>query len=253
MDCRVCGRQFDPQGFQVMVPGLPYGFDRVDCALEAHALGLPPVQTVDPAPAVMRALPTPLAVVPALAGGPGVIVRAENSRPDFLTGVNLALLAAAAAATFYLWLRVFGVDAGPIPFPAANASTAFAKSSVPAAIDLSPAPAPRPEPESAVRGGGSQSATAPATTAAIATGGALASDTARATPRQANRPNRPVARPTPPPPTPAPPAEPGPARSAPVPTHPVPSTPPPNRVPGPTLPGGSSPTQPALPGGGTRD
>ena len=74
-----------------------------------------------------------------------------------------------------------------------------------------PAPAPRPEPESAVRGGGSQSATAPATTAAIATGGALASDTARATPRQANRPNRPVARPTPPPPTPAPPAEPGPA------------------------------------------
>ena len=155
MDCRVCGRQFDPQGFQVMVPGLPHGFDRVDCALEAHALGVPPAPTVEPAAAVvMRALPTPLAAVPAFAAGP-VMVRAQNDRPQFLVGANLALLAAGTAATIYLWLRVFGADAGPISFPAANASDAFARSTVAAAIDLSPAPEARPQPESTVRGGGS--------------------------------------------------------------------------------------------------
>jgi hypothetical protein len=256
MDCRVCGRQFDPQGFQVMVPGLPYGFDRVDCALEAHALGLPPERVVEPAPAVMRALPTPLAAVPALAGVPGGSVRVESARPQFWAGANLALLAAGTAATIYLWLRVFGADAGPVSFPAANASDAFARSTVAAAIDLSPAPEARPQPESAVRGGGSQPATSPPVAAVVSGGGAtLVTNRTPAKPRPSNRPGGgPVVRPTNPPPAPAPtpPAEPGPSRSAPVPTFPVPSTPPADRVPGPTLPGGTSPGQPALPGG-TRD
>jgi hypothetical protein len=256
MDCRVCGRQFDPQGFQVMVPGLLHGFDRVDCALEAHALGLPPSRSAEPAPAVMRALPAPLAAVPALAGAPAGMVRAESARPQFLVGANLALLAAGTAATIYLWLRVFGADAGPIPFPAANASDAFAKSTVAAAIDLSPAPEARPQPESSVRGGGSQPATSPPAAPVTAGdgGGTLVSNPKPAKPRPSSRPGGgPVVRPSapPPPPAPAPPPEPGPTRSAPVPTFPVPSTPPADRVPGPTLPGGSSP-QPALPSGGTR-
>ena len=258
MDCRVCGRQFDPQGFQVMVPGLPYGFDRVDCALEAHALGLPPPRSAEPAPApaVMRALPTPLAAVPALAGMPAGMMRAESVRPQFWTGANLALLAAATAATIYLWLRVFGADVGPISFPAPNASDAFARSTVAAAIDLSPAPEARPQPESAVRGAGSQPATSPPTTAISAgDGGTLVSNPAPAEPGSSNRSSGgPVVRPSAPPPAPAPapPPEPGPTRSAPVPTYPVPPAPPTDRVPGPTLPGGSNPEQPALPGGGTR-
>ena len=256
MDCRVCGRQFDPQGFQVMVPGLLHGFDRVDCALEAHALGVPPAPTVEPAAAVvMRALPTPLAAVPAFAAGP-VMVRAQDDRPQFLVGANLALLAAGTAATIYLWLRVFGADAGPISFPAANASDAFARSTVAAAIDLSPAPEARPQPESTVRGGGSQPATSPADLVAGGDGGGtLVSNPAPAKPRPSNRPaGGPVVRPAapPPPPAPAPPPEPGPTRSAPTPTIPVPSAPPADRIPGPTLPGGSNPGQPALPGGGTR-
>ena len=57
MNCRVCGRQFDPTGFQVMVPGIKDGFDRIDCALEASALGLPPARSVDPLATVVPALP----------------------------------------------------------------------------------------------------------------------------------------------------------------------------------------------------
>jgi hypothetical protein len=256
MDCRVCGRQFDPQGFQVMVPGLPHGFDRVDCALEAHALGLPPPRSAEPMPAVMRVLPTPLAAVPALAGIPAGTMRAESVKPQFWAGANLALLGAATAATIYLWLRVFGADAGPISFPAPNASDAYARSTVAAAIDLSPAPEPRPQPESAVRGAGSQPATSPPATAGSGDGATLVSNPAPARPRPSNRPaGGPVVRPTapPPPPAPAPPPEPGPTRSAPVPTQPVPSAPPTDRIPGPTLPGGSNPGQPGLPGSGTRD
>ena len=239
-----------------MVPGLPYGFDRVDCALEAHALGLPSPRSAEPEPAVMRALPTPLAAVPALAGMPAGMMRAENVRPQFWAGANLALLAAGTVATIYLWLRVFGADVGPISFPVPNASDAFARSTVAAAIDLSPAREARPQPESAVRGAGSQPATSPPGTA-ISAGdtGTLVSNPAPAKPRPSNRSGGgPVVRPTTPPPAPAPapPPEPGPTRSAPVPTYPLPPTPPTDRVPGPTVPGGSNPEQPALPGGGTR-
>lgn len=253
MNCRVCGRQFDPQGFQVMVPGITHGFDRVDCALEALAVGLPPQRAPEPVPEAPRALPPPLAPVPALAVGHAA-GRAESSGPNLLAGVNLALLAAGTAATIYLWLRVFGADAGPISLPSANASAAFGRTTVAAAIDLSPAPEARPQPESAVRGGGSQ----PATPALVEDGGGatLVSNPAPAKKRPSERGGGPVARPAPPAPAPAPepapPAEPGPSRSAPTPTYPVPSTPPSDRVPGPTLPGGTSPEQPRLPGSGTR-
>jgi hypothetical protein len=257
MNCRVCGRQFDPQGFQVMVPGLEDAFDRVDCALEASALGPPPSRDVEPVPAVLRTLPPAAAPVPAFAGGPTMLSAAETVRPSFLAGANLALLAAGTAATIYLWLRVFGGDAGPISFPSANASAAFERSTVPVVIDLTPEPDVRPQPESAVGGGGSQPATALAPLATVSEGGGnatLASDRERSKNRSERRRNGPAARPapTPPAPAPAPPAQPTPTRSAPVPTYPVPSSPPADRIPGPTLPGGSNPGQPTLPGGGTR-
>jgi hypothetical protein len=248
MDCRVCGRQFDPQGFQVMVPGLKHGFDRVDCALEALAVGLPPQRPAEPAPAVMRALPTPLVPVPALAAGPAP-ARAAGGRPHLLAGVNLALLGAATAATIYLWLRVFGADPGPVSFPADNASDAFGKTTVTAVTDLTPAPV-LPRPESAVPGSGREPGTVTPVTTGDDGGPTLVSNPAPAKPRPARPSGGPVARPAPP--APAPPAEPGPSRSAPVPTHPVPSSPPDDRVPGPTLPGGTNPEQPRLPGDGFR-
>lgn len=61
-----CGRGFDPRGFQVVVPGLGLGFDRVDCALEAGATGVPLVATPPPLPIAARpaALAVPAAAVP---------------------------------------------------------------------------------------------------------------------------------------------------------------------------------------------
>ncbi len=57
-----------------MVPGIKDGFDRVDCALEASALGLPPARSVDPLPTAVPALP------PAPAGVP--VARGRATGPD---------------------------------------------------------------------------------------------------------------------------------------------------------------------------
>jgi len=248
MNCRVCGRQFDPLGFQVMVPGLPHGFDRVDCALEASALDQPPARSAEPVPAVVRALPTAVAAVPALASGPVPTARAQSVRPQLLTGANLALLAAGIAATIYLWLRVFGADAGPFSFLAESASKAFGRTSVAATTDLTPETKIRHQPESAVRGGGTPPPTAEPTAPSASNGGTLVSDRSPRKEPRARKNGGPAARPAPPPPE--PPSEPSAPRSAPAPTFPVPSSPPKDRVPGPALPGGPNPEQPTLPDGG---
>jgi hypothetical protein len=253
VNCRVCGRQFDPTGFQIMVPGLKLGFDRVDCALEASARGVPPLPTDEPVTSTARSLPAPTPV-PALAGGSVLMAGGADLRPQAFAGANLALLAAGTAVTIYLWLRVFGPDLGPIPFPADSASPAFERSTVSAAIDLTPPPESRPLPESAVSGGGSQPAAAAAPAASEADPASEVSRRSPPPPKQRTQgTGGPAVRPSPPPP--APPSEPTPTRSAPVPTYPVPSSPPGDRVPGPGLPGGgagANPEQPALPGGGNR-
>jgi hypothetical protein len=257
VNCRVCGRQFDPTGFQILVPALKLGFDRVECALEASAFGLPPEQSAEPASDPLRSLPT-AAAVPALAGGPPVAMAGEaRLRPQVLAGTNLAVLAAATAATIYLWLRVFGPDLGPI-FPTDNAAPAFERSTIAATIDLTPPPDSRPQPESAVGGGGSQPALAPTPALVVSDTGRRTDDSTSNRPKPSEQPRSrgnggPVVRPSPPPPPPAPPADPTPPRSAPVPTFPVPSSPPDDRVPGPSLPGGgggANPEMPSLPGSG---
>jgi hypothetical protein len=249
VNCRVCGRQFDPTGFQILAPGSKLGFDRVECALEASAPGVPPERADEVAQDVVRSLPTP-APVPALAGGPVLMAGAAGLRPQALAGANLAVLAAGTAATIYLWLRVFGLDLGPISFPADSASPAFERSTVAAAIDLTPAPESRPQPESMVSGGGSQLAFAPGDR------GRIVSNPKTPSKQRTQRNGGPVVRPSPQPPPPPPPAEPTPVRSAPVPAVPVPSSPPADRIPGPGLPGGGGSTNPEQPtlltGGGTR-
>jgi hypothetical protein len=251
MDCRVCGRQFDPMGFQILVPGLQHGFDRVDCALEASALELPETRSVEPAPTAVPAVPLSIAPLPALAVGPMPTARAETARPHLLGGANLALLAAGTAATIYLWLRVFGADTGPFSFLAERASQAFGRTTVAAAIDLTPPRELGPEPENTVRGASISPAVAVPT--ATASGDSdrtpVSNREPRKKPREREPGGGPVARPAPNPPPSEPPSEPGPTRSAPTPTSPVPSSPPEDRVPGPTLPGGQDPEQPTLPGG----
>ncbi|HXV58020.1 MAG TPA: hypothetical protein VD704_09140, partial [Gaiellaceae bacterium] len=231
MLCRVCGREFDPHGFQVVIPGLGQGFDRVECALEASALGLPPTATAAPLATVLRPLPAG----PPVGAAPVLATATAGERPPFLVSANLALLAAGTAVTIYLWLRVFGADVTPFSLPLGSAAKPFAQESVAAAIDLTPASAVRPQPESDVAGGGSRPATPEPPPAAPAPdepadggGGTLVSNPK---PKPKPKPESPgsgtTARkvqplPAPPPPAPAPepPAAPSPRQS------PAPGTPP---------------------------
>ena len=169
MHCRVCGREFDPNEFQVVVPGLGEGFHSVECAQAASALGLPPVVT-PPVPAVVGPLVPAAAAGAAVAGtaAAGAPAAAAASSAPAVVGANLALLAAGTAATIYLWLRVFGADATSVVLPTEGAAPAFERSSVPAAIDVGSAAGPRPQPESNVRGAGSPPATEPDAPTAVA-------------------------------------------------------------------------------------
>jgi len=63
--CEVCGKEFDPLVFQIVVPGLPGSFDRIDCAQQARDL----VQTQPPrelGPAIGEAGRVPVAHIRAV-------------------------------------------------------------------------------------------------------------------------------------------------------------------------------------------
>lgn len=139
LQCRVCGRDFDPLRFQVVVPGLGQGFDRVECAEQARAL-LGPSTAPIPVPAVVRPFPAPS---PALAAVPALASLAEARRP-LLVGANLALLAAGTAATVYLWFRVFGADPTALQIPGPGGESAFERGTVPAEISMRERPRESP-------------------------------------------------------------------------------------------------------------
>jgi|SRR5919108_2785545 hypothetical protein len=129
--CGVCGREFDPARFQVIVPGLGQGFDRLECAAQARAShDAAPGST--PLAAAVRSGPAPAASPPAAAplAAPAMVAR----RP-LLWGANLALLAVGTAATVFLWFRVFGVDPSAFePDPGTDAAHAYERSQVPAQL-----------------------------------------------------------------------------------------------------------------------
>jgi hypothetical protein len=131
--CRVCGREFDPGRFQVVVPGLGQGFDRVECAEEARTLLGP-----EAAPPAVAAVvhPFPAAAPAALASATPLAAAATDARRPLLGGANLALLAAGTAATVFLWFRVFGADpaAFELSDPGLAAAPAFERSTIPAQI-----------------------------------------------------------------------------------------------------------------------
>jgi hypothetical protein len=265
MSCRVCGREFDPRGFQVVVPGLGMGFDRVECALEASATGVPLIASPPPLP---LAAPRPALALPAVAmagAAPLPVAGAASVGPPMLVGANLALLAAGTAATIYLWMRVFSPDAAFQPASAEHAAVAFARSTVSAEVDLASGPTARPQPEVVVFDNG------PGAPGAANAGpdAVTVSNPARATTRTASgftgqkpAPSKgggsggPVVRPTAPPAPPPPPPEEPPApppRQTPTPAPPVPTSPPGDRVPGAPLPGPGLPDSgPTGPGGGGR-
>jgi hypothetical protein len=257
MRCRVCGREFDPRGFQVVVPGFGIGFDRVDCALEASAAGVPLMATPPPLPIAARPPALALPTV-ATAGGPAASAPAAAS-PSLRVGANLALLAAGAAATVYLWLRVFSPDAAVMRAPVEHAAAAFGRSTVSAGIDLTTDSAVGPQPETVAFGGG-PGATATAVEGseivAVSNSGPAttspASSEAEPTPAKGGGSSGPVVRPMPPPAPPPPPEPAPPPRQTPAPVPPVPTSPPEDRVPGPTLPGPGLPDSgPSLVGGDT--
>lgn len=133
VECRVCGREFDPGRFQVVVPGLGQGFDRVECAEQARTL-LGPAAALPPLTAVVH--PSPAAAPAALAAAAPLVAAAADGRRPLLVGANLALLAAGTAATVFLWFRVFGADpaAFELSDPGLAAAPAFERSTIPAQI-----------------------------------------------------------------------------------------------------------------------
>jgi hypothetical protein len=137
-DCQVCGRRFDPLSFQVIVPELARGFDRVECARSARALG-------------SRATPiaaTPLGAIAepfTAAALPAAAAAYSRLRPAPAQLATFGLLAAGAAAAAFLWLRVLGPDTAAFEFSRAAVPPAFAHESVQAHVQPSSThPAARP-------------------------------------------------------------------------------------------------------------
>ena len=62
--CEVCGKEFDPLEYQVVVSGLSCSFDRVDCALHARdVLQAQPLRELGPGSGEGRPAPHIRAVV----------------------------------------------------------------------------------------------------------------------------------------------------------------------------------------------
>jgi hypothetical protein len=147
-DCQVCGRRFDPLGFQVVVPELGRGFDRVECAQAANAL----------APRGSRIAAAPLAVVAEPIGVPASGARlAATLRPVAAPAATLGLLVAGSAAAALLWVHALGTETAAFPLTRAPAPPGVGQETVQAHVQrieeppgdtLVRSPATRPEPES---------------------------------------------------------------------------------------------------------
>ena len=151
MDCRICGRQFDALGFQVMVPRhQPHLRSGRLRARGERARGSRDSRGA--AAAGRRRAPPSFAPSPALAIGPAPTQNAASA-PHFFGGANIALLAAGTAATIYLWLGCSASTPGRSrSWPSAPHRPSG--TTVAAAVDLTPATEVRPEPGDTVRGAG---------------------------------------------------------------------------------------------------
>jgi hypothetical protein len=117
--CQVCGRRFDPLDFQVVIPELCRGFDRIECAQAARALASPG----------SRIAPAPLAAA-VEAIGPAAAGPAGTLQPLAAPAATIGLLAAGTTAAVSLWLRVVGTDPAGFPFIRSDAPEAAASQRV---------------------------------------------------------------------------------------------------------------------------
>ena len=128
--CQVCGRSFDPLGFQVVVPELERGFDRIDCARSARTMARPGSRF---AAAPLLALAVPAA--------PVAFAARSSTAPRLLgsTAATLGLLAAGTAAAALLWVRVVGTDPSSYTLGHIPAPPAFGHDRVQAQVQAAPA------------------------------------------------------------------------------------------------------------------
>ena len=144
-DCQVCGRRFDPLGFQVVVPELGRGFDRIECAQSARTLA-GPGSRLAATPLVAIVEPLPAALVPAAVGS-ALALRLLGA-----PAAALGLLAAGTGAAVFLWLGVLGADPSSFTLGRLSAPPAFGRQTVQARVEpASPSagPAERTAPDRA--------------------------------------------------------------------------------------------------------
>ncbi len=113
--CPVCGRSFDPLGFQVVVPELGGGFCRINCAQRARATAGPGAR-IAAVPLVALTQPPRAAAL-----APAAIAAGLRRLAPSLGAVGLLVAGTAAAAI--LWVRVLGADTtsfGLGPFSSAS-------------------------------------------------------------------------------------------------------------------------------------
>ena len=132
-DCQVCGRSFDPRAFQVVVPELGRGFDRLECAQSARALA-GPGSRVAAIPLVAIVEPRAAGLVPAAAGSTPAL------RSLATPAATLGLLAAGTAAAVFLWLRVLGADPSSYTLGRLSTPPAFGHQTVQAQVEPAPPP-----------------------------------------------------------------------------------------------------------------
>jgi hypothetical protein len=144
-DCQVCGRSFDPRAFQVVVPELGRGFDRLECAQSARALA-GPGSRVAATPLMAIVEPRAAGLMPAAAGSTPAL------RSLATPASTLGLLAAGTAAAVFLWLRVLGADPSSYTLGRLSTPPAFGHQTVQAQVEPAPppiGPAERKAPDSA--------------------------------------------------------------------------------------------------------
>jgi len=144
-DCQVCGRSFDPLGFQVVVPELGRGFDRIECAQSARTL-TGPGSRLAATPLVAIVEPVPAALMPAAVGS------ARALRPLGTPAATLGLLAAGTAAAVFLWLNALGTDPSSFTLGRLSAPPAFGHQTIQAHVQPAPprtGPAERTAPDRA--------------------------------------------------------------------------------------------------------
>jgi hypothetical protein len=118
-DCQVCGRSFDPMGFQVVIPELGRGFDRIECAQTARLLATPGSR--------IAAVPVAAVIAPITAA---TIAPVLGLRPLTTPAATLGFLAAGTAVAALLWVRVLGTEPAAFPFLSASAPPAAASETV---------------------------------------------------------------------------------------------------------------------------